>query len=242
MEAGCHVLVEKPMAVNVEEAEAMEAAARRHGVKLCVDHNHLLIRRRKGANASGANNQNLVSVEAFEGFFVRAPGGPYQPGAADPGCISAGASSEPGPAPVYLLLAFLNPRPARWRRRQAAADLVHRRAPGFVTASRPVFHGRTVSLVSTYVYGTVCSRGSATNSMTLARNRDLPRASLRDQDRQTQLLGYGKPLKSPRSAALLQGSAFSSASSKGIGDRPAPVVGERREVIASRLVGESGLL
>src|SRR5262245_34208908 len=41
MEAGCHVLVEKPMAVNLEEAQAMEATARRRGVKLCVDHNHL---------------------------------------------------------------------------------------------------------------------------------------------------------------------------------------------------------
>jgi predicted dehydrogenase len=41
MEAGCHVLVEKPMAVNLVEAEAMEAVARRRGVKLCVDHNRL---------------------------------------------------------------------------------------------------------------------------------------------------------------------------------------------------------
>src|SRR5262245_28277633 len=41
MEAGCHVLVEKPMAASLKEAEAMEAVAQRHGVKLCVDHNHL---------------------------------------------------------------------------------------------------------------------------------------------------------------------------------------------------------
>src|SRR4029453_6828136 len=41
MEAGCHVLVEKPMAVNLVEAEAMEAVARRRGIKLCVDHNRL---------------------------------------------------------------------------------------------------------------------------------------------------------------------------------------------------------
>ena len=29
------------MAVDLDEAEAMEAVARRSGVKLCVDHNHL---------------------------------------------------------------------------------------------------------------------------------------------------------------------------------------------------------
>jgi len=41
MEAGCHVLVEKPMALTVEEADAMIAAARGTGVKLCIDHSRL---------------------------------------------------------------------------------------------------------------------------------------------------------------------------------------------------------
>ena len=38
---GCHVLVEKPMAVNAAEARLMAAAARDRGVTLCVDHNLL---------------------------------------------------------------------------------------------------------------------------------------------------------------------------------------------------------
>jgi predicted dehydrogenase/nucleoside-diphosphate-sugar epimerase len=38
---GCHVLVEKPMAMNAAEARLMAAAARDRGVTLCVDH-HLL--------------------------------------------------------------------------------------------------------------------------------------------------------------------------------------------------------
>jgi predicted dehydrogenase len=41
MESGCHVLVEKPMALTLEEADAMVAAARKNSVKLCVDHNNL---------------------------------------------------------------------------------------------------------------------------------------------------------------------------------------------------------
>ncbi len=38
---GCNVLAEKPMATSAQEARRMCDAADRHGVKLCVDHNHL---------------------------------------------------------------------------------------------------------------------------------------------------------------------------------------------------------
>lgn len=41
MEAGSNVLVEKPMALSVEEADAMIASAHKNAVKLCVDHNFL---------------------------------------------------------------------------------------------------------------------------------------------------------------------------------------------------------
>lgn len=41
IEAGCHVYVEKPMALTVKESEAMNRAARRNGVKLCVGHSKL---------------------------------------------------------------------------------------------------------------------------------------------------------------------------------------------------------
>src|SRR5215216_753241 len=38
--AGKHVLVEKPMALTVQECRAMTAAARKHGVHLVVGHSH----------------------------------------------------------------------------------------------------------------------------------------------------------------------------------------------------------
>ena len=43
LEAGCHVLVEKPMAMNAAEAEAMCAASRRTGRSLGVAHNYLFV-------------------------------------------------------------------------------------------------------------------------------------------------------------------------------------------------------
>lgn len=41
LEAGCHVLVEKPMAANVQEVDKMVDAAKRYNAKLCVVHQNL---------------------------------------------------------------------------------------------------------------------------------------------------------------------------------------------------------
>ena len=40
MEAGCHVVMEKPMATNLEDAQALVELARIHGVQLMIDFNH----------------------------------------------------------------------------------------------------------------------------------------------------------------------------------------------------------
>lgn len=70
VEAGCHVLVEKPMAVSVEEADAMIAAAQARGVKLCVDHNQLfdsVMLKVKRLLARGAVGR-VIGLESYYGF------------------------------------------------------------------------------------------------------------------------------------------------------------------------------
>jgi len=41
IKAGLHVLVEKPMAVSLSEADEMVSASKEHGIKLCIVHNNL---------------------------------------------------------------------------------------------------------------------------------------------------------------------------------------------------------
>ena len=43
MESGAHVLLEKPMAPSLEEADAIVTAAHKHNVKLALCHNFLFI-------------------------------------------------------------------------------------------------------------------------------------------------------------------------------------------------------
>jgi predicted dehydrogenase len=67
MKAGCHVLVEKPMAIDAGEADEMVAASRAAGVRLSVCHNFLFERsmmRARELVADGAVGK-IVSVDAF---------------------------------------------------------------------------------------------------------------------------------------------------------------------------------
>ena len=108
MEAGCHVLVEKPMAVCVSEADEMIAASRRHGVTLGVCHNFLFIpavMEAKELVTRGAIGR-VVGVETFWRVFSGIHSSRYQktqwlyelPG---------GIYHEAAPHPVYLQMEFL---------------------------------------------------------------------------------------------------------------------------------------
>lgn len=66
MNSGCHVLVEKPMAITIEEADAMIDASKKNKVKLCVVHQHLFdppIQRAKRILETGVLG-NIVYAEA----------------------------------------------------------------------------------------------------------------------------------------------------------------------------------
>lgn len=108
MEAGCHVFVEKPMALSVKEADEMLAASRRHRATLGICHNHLFypaVMELKELVARGA----LGRVIAVEILWM-----PYRAGKPDryrtkqwlyelPG----GLFHELAPHPVYLQMEFL---------------------------------------------------------------------------------------------------------------------------------------
>jgi len=255
MEAGCHVFVEKPMAIDLEEAEAMETASRRLGVKLCVDHNHLfdpaLVQARR-LLAQGAIG-DLVWVETFEGFSLGTPDNPYvQPGSADHWVhrIPGGIFQNLAPHPVYLLLAFLDPP----KTLHAVAQKTGRVPTSFADELRVLVTSDNalgcfmVSLsiqpFMKYVnlYGTegTLRVNLSTNNLTMVRNRDLPRAIARGMlgvDEAAQLLqgtvanayqvARGRLRPYPGMGVLI-GEFYRSIAE----NRPAPVDGEAgREVV-----------
>ena len=67
---GCHVLVEKPMAVNAQEARRMVELATKTGQHLCVGHNHLydpvIVRARKQVELGELGD--ILWVESYYGF------------------------------------------------------------------------------------------------------------------------------------------------------------------------------
>lgn len=67
LEAGSHVLVEKPMALSVSEADDMIAAAQESGAKLCVNHNYLFrpsVKKARSLVDAGDIGQ-VIYVEAY---------------------------------------------------------------------------------------------------------------------------------------------------------------------------------
>lgn len=103
LERGVHVLVEKPMALDVADAERMVEAARRTGKILTVDHNRLFdpvmleVRRLVDGGALG----DIVAIES------------YQAGSASDRSwlahLPGGGLGDLVPHPLYLQLAFLGP-------------------------------------------------------------------------------------------------------------------------------------
>jgi predicted dehydrogenase len=113
MQGGANVLVEKPMAMRVEDCDRMIAVARERGRRICVDHNRLfdpVINRVRAFVASGKLGE-VVSVEAHQGV------NPVEDGAAGGGNGKAHWSIEDafaplynlGPHPLYLVSEFLGP-------------------------------------------------------------------------------------------------------------------------------------
>jgi predicted dehydrogenase len=108
MHHGCHVLIEKPMALNVSECEEIIAASRRHNVKICVAHSDLFyppFLRARELVAQGA-------IGDFMGMriFLSTPTD-YMTSREDHWAhrLPGGVIGETGPHVVYMTLAFINP-------------------------------------------------------------------------------------------------------------------------------------
>jgi predicted dehydrogenase len=108
MNAGCHVLVEKPMAVDAREADEMIAAARAGAVELSVCHNFLFERsmlRARRLVSEGAVG-TIVSIDAFWRIKRGGPDDRYAGG----GWIHelpGGVFHEVAPHPLYLVAELL---------------------------------------------------------------------------------------------------------------------------------------
>ncbi|HWO40505.1 MAG TPA: Gfo/Idh/MocA family oxidoreductase [Candidatus Eisenbacteria bacterium] len=107
MEAGSHVLVEKPMAISVEEAARMVATARRTDRRLCVDHNRLfdpVMLEAKAMVASGAIGE-IVGVDAFQGYIRVTENGDFEAGWVSK--LPGGVLQNIAPHPISLLLGVM---------------------------------------------------------------------------------------------------------------------------------------
>lgn len=88
LEAGCHVLIEKPVAEDADEARALSELARQHGLTVTVNHSLLYdpqVKRALDAVKAGSLGQ-IVSVDILRGSeYPPYEGGPLPPWYRDAG-------------------------------------------------------------------------------------------------------------------------------------------------------------
>jgi len=105
---GCHLLVEKPLAVDVEECRRIESMAVEKGLRVCVNHSLLYdpqVRRALGAVRSGKLSR-VISVDILRSSAYP----PYGGGLLPPQSRSAGYPfRDLGVHALYLLETFLGP-------------------------------------------------------------------------------------------------------------------------------------
>jgi predicted dehydrogenase len=162
MNAGCHVLAEKPLAMTAEDVDAMYELADKNHVKLCVVHQNLfnpVVEEARNLYKSGALG-DLVSVDAAA--LVRRDN--YMCLNSKHWChrLPGGLNFEVLPHPVYLLQAFLeNPVPVcvaakqlgnyEWIKADEIKVLIEaNNGVGLIVSScNSAYHGDTLNILGT---------------------------------------------------------------------------------------------
>jgi predicted dehydrogenase len=147
LNAGVHVLVEKPMALTVAAAGDMRTAARRNGRHLTVNHNRWfdpVVQQARALLNSGALGM-LVGVEVFQGAAageVDAPAGHAAHWSTE---LPGGILYNLAPHPVYMLRGFVGSieHVDVLARRDAHGRLCELRA---IVAGESALGGLTISL------------------------------------------------------------------------------------------------
>jgi len=162
MEAGCHVLVEKPLAMTVKDVDEMSKVSKREHVKLCVVHQNLFnpaFQKAKRLVEEGVIG-DLISVDV--GTFVQRDNYMCVNGKHWCHTLPGGIFFEILPHPVYLLQVFLkNPKPAHvltrklsdfsWMKADEARILLDAdNGVGLIVAScNSPFHGDALNILGT---------------------------------------------------------------------------------------------
>ncbi len=184
LEAGVHVLVEKPMALTTADADAMVAAAARIGKYLTVDHNRWfdpVTQEARALLASGALG-TLVGVEVFQGAAAGEAELPADQHGHWKASLPGGILYDVAPHPAYLLHGFVGTigdvhvvtrRGADGKLRELRAIVDGSRALGSLTISlesKPFMNRVTL-------YGTTMTAEANLNNMTLVvrRTRQVPK-------------------------------------------------------------------